>query len=474
MTISTPRGGEVRATVETRLQEARRAGGDSETVRVEWRGQPANLPVITMPVEDLYYNPQTHRVRAQRAHDPVRDAELCTDPWSPASQGYLHELLKAKPDNPDAPDPAFEKLKRDLKEFGQNDAGIITPSGILVNGNTRRAALKELGLPHIRVAVLPADADWSDIDAVELELQLRADHRREYSYINRLIAIHEQISSGRPKHEIIKAFRTTADAVNRDLWVYNFLTDAIERSRTALDSGAAARLRLMDFEGHQESLKELHRHLRGVDDDEAEVIKESRLLAILMNTAKTKLRFIREDFHTKYLRPRLDDRFAAQEGTQDTGAGGLPGFDLGPDLEIAADTEEVRHARAATDAVLTAKVKQAFSSSLSAGEVEEASDLLDTVEDALDRGVAGAEAAFRRNQRKLAAAERLSEAVGLVRECTEQVAQARSQDLLQQEALDSSIVELSKALKQLSRHASRGAENPGPGLSWLQDAVADL
>lgn len=473
MIASTPRGDEIRATVEARLQEARRAGGTTETVRVGLRGQPVNLEVVTMPVADLYYNPRTHRIRAQRAHDPVRSAELEKDPWSQDSQAYLHELLTAKPDNPDTPDPAFGKLKKDLAEFGQNDAGIITHSGILVNGNTRRAALKELTRPNIRVAVLPADASWLDIADVELELQLQTDHRREYSYINRLIAIHEQVSNGRALSEINRSFRTTRESVDRDLWIYSFITDAVERSRTELSDGTPAALRLMDFEGHQESLKELYRHQKGANRCEADALKESRLLAILMDFAKTKLRFIREDFHGEYLSAKLDDRFApSDEGSSEDS--GIPGFDPGPDLDITEEATTVREARAATDAVLKAKVKQAFASSLTVEEYRETKNLLETVGEALEKGVASAEATARRNKRKVAAAERLTEATGLVQEATQQVAQARSQDLMHHEALDASLIELAKALKQLSRVASRGVERPGRGLTWLQDAVADL
>lgn len=414
MIASTPRGDEIRATVEARLQEVHRSGGTSETVRVELRDQPVNLLVITMPAADLYYNPESHRIRAQRDHEPARDAELRADPWSPASQAYMHDLLKAKSDNPDAPDPAFEKLKKDLAEFGQNDAGIITHSGILVDGNTRRAALQELTYPNMRVAVLPADASWTDIATVELDLQLRTNHRRAYSYINRLIAIREQVSSGRTVSEIVKAFRTTKESVHRDLWVYNFITDAIERSRTELSNGTLATLRLMDFEGHQESLGELYRHQKEMNSHEADILKESRLLAILMNTAKTKLRYIKDDFHEEYLAPRLDGRFAPPKGSSAESLG-IPGLDLEPGLEIAEESSTAQEARAATDAVLKAKVKQAFSNSLSLEEAVETRDLLGTVKEALERGTAGAEAATRRSQRKVAAAERLTEATSLSR-----------------------------------------------------------
>jgi hypothetical protein len=481
LTTRTPRGEEIRATVEARLSEARKATATPETVRVEWRGQPAHLDVITMPVDDLYYNPETHRVRAQRAHNPARDTTLATHPWSKESQEYLHDLLTAKPDAPDTPDPAFAKLKEDLAQFGQNDPGIITHEGILVNGNTRRAALKELGKTDIRVAVLPADATFTDIAAVELELQLREDHRREYSYINRLIAVHEQVSSGRHRDDIKRAFRTTAASIDRDLWIYNFITDAVARSRTKLADGTTASLRLMDFEGHQESLRELYRACKDASAEEAQIMRESRLLALVMDTAKTKLRYIREDFHHKYLAPKLDERFSpaaamddgaeAEEVEDDTG---LPGLDLDPDLELDVEPDEVVEARAATDAVLKAKVRQTFSASLTVEESSATRDLLNTVREALDRGVATSEADIRRSQRKMAAAETLEDAARLVRETTQQLAQARSQDLLQHGALDGSLLQLAAALKQLSRHASRGVDSPGPGLTWLQDAVADL
>jgi hypothetical protein len=94
--------------------------------------------------------------------------------------------------------------------------------------------------------------------------------------------------------------------------------------------------------------------------------------------------------------------------------------------------------------------------------------------DAMKHSVSASKANALRAQRKEAAAEALREATALVRDCTRQVAQARSQDLLEHRALDKSLEELSAALAQLSRHASRGVDNPGPGLSWLQNAVSEL
>lgn len=463
----------VRTMVEARLAEAHKAGGAPETVRVEWRGQPTNFEVVTVPIDVLLYNPQTHRIRAQRSHNPELDAELEKDPWSAVSQQYLHTLLKCKPDNPDITDPDFEKLKDDLEQYGQKDAGIITPSGILVNGNTRRAALQDLNVRDFRAAVLPATADWADIASVELELQLRKDRRRDYSYINRLIAVHEQTSSGVTTQDLAKSFRTTPKMIERDLWVYHFISEAIERSRTELPGGGTAQLRLMDFEGHQETLAELHRSYHKADARTAEALKENRLLAILTDTAKTKVRYVLDDFHDAYLAPRLGEGFAEPSSSANKPAG-LPGLDLGDTLLLPQEDPGTLRARAITDRVLKAKAKQAAADSLTPGETAETRDVLAQVKEAVEQGVHEAEWTARRAERKAAAAQTLRESAKLVDECTQKIAQARSQGLLEQEALDESLLDLAEALKRLSRHASRGVEKPGPGLSWLQDAVSAL
>src|SRR5437868_7667796 len=96
--------------VEQRLQEFRQVGGVLETVTVEWRGKSLHVEVIDMPVASLYYNPKTHRIRAQRTLDPVRDRELDQNPWSQGSQEYLDYLLKALPADPTKPDPEFQVL----------------------------------------------------------------------------------------------------------------------------------------------------------------------------------------------------------------------------------------------------------------------------------------------------------------------------------------------------------------------------
>ena len=199
----------------------------------------------------------------------------------------------------------------ELDDVGQREPGIVSPHGILVDGNTRAAALIDLGVQNIRVGVLPDDTTRQDINSVELSLQLRKDRRRDYSYINRLIAIDEELGRGRSEGDVAKDFNIKLQTLQRDRWVYKLILDAIDRSKT--DDGAS--LRLIDFEQHQEKLRELHRDytkLATTDPDAAKRLMQSRLAMVLLDYPKTSLRLAESDFHTRYLETRLPEELKPQ------------------------------------------------------------------------------------------------------------------------------------------------------------------
>ena len=258
-TISPPNADDVRKVVEERLAAVEANQGVKETVLVEWRGAQQPLPVISMPIELLHYNPDTHRVKAQRSLDPTRDQELTREPFGQMGQAYLHHLLMGDPSDPSKTDPTFDALKEDLGQNGQSEPGIISGAGVLINGNTRRAALKELGQPNIRVAVVPSDAGFEDIQTIELSLQLRKDYKREYSFMNSLLAIEERVNAGWTPEKIQKEFRIRAKTFERNRWILAAVREAIDRSRVDGASGEQLALRLVDFETHQGKLEELYR-----------------------------------------------------------------------------------------------------------------------------------------------------------------------------------------------------------------------
>ncbi|MEU2516408.1 ParB/RepB/Spo0J family partition protein [Streptomyces syringium] len=458
-----PLAEENRELVEQRLKEVAESAGVRETQTVDWRGTPAHFEVIDMPVDALYYNPGTHRIRAQRSHDPARDRELDGAPWSPDGQAYLHHLLKALPSDPSKPDPEFAVLMESLREFKQNDPGLITRDGVLVNGNTRRAALKELGVASMRVAVLPESCTWEDINTVELSLQLRKEHRRDYSYINRILAIEEQHAAGRQLSDIAREFRTTKAKCEQDLWILTALQDLLERSRDG-----EAQLRLMDFEQHQEKLRELHRRYvkeSAVSKEKADLMKETRLAVIVLGFSKTDLRLVEPDFRARYLDQRLPDEFKVQPTA--AAAVAIPG--LGRSVKAA--DPKVASAKELTNLVLRAKAVEGAPADVSPDRYAAATRTRKAVWQAVEDALVPAGKDARVRKRKQAAPDRISDACQDIEQCVTDLVMSRASSSLDEEAYDEAILKLRDSLSKLAVESMRSIKAPGDGVSWLLDAV---
>ncbi|MGW0562605.1 hypothetical protein ACWDZ4_18770 [Streptomyces sp. NPDC003016] len=466
-----PRADEFSELIKKRLEEVKNSGGTRETVTVDWNGQAIHVEVIDLPLESLYLNPSTHRIRAQRSHDSLKDQALDSDPWSAESQGYLKYLLQAEPANPNLRDSAFDKLKESLEQFGQNDPGLVTHHGVLVNGNTRAAALRESGVQSMRVGVLPASFTWADINAVELSLQLRKDHRRDYSYINRLLAMEEQAALGRTPEVIAKEFRILTKTYHQERWILSTIRELIERSR----SGSAS-LRLVDFEDDQEKLKELERlykKLSTVEPDEAEVIKEWRLAAMLLDFAKTDVRHIDEHFaKADYLARSLPSSLS------DAGkkAGSAPEAVVVPGLGVTVPgvTSRVADARALNDQILRAKaVAGATGTNVSDADKQTARALFDEAKEAFDKAIDDAGRDARVRKRKQLAPARLADACADIDQCVIELVQARTARSLDEEAFDDAVLQLKESLGKLAQQAKRIQGEPGDGVSWLVEAVTE-
>ncbi|WP_404196370.1 transcriptional regulator [Streptomyces tauricus] len=460
-----PLAEENRSLVEQRLKELSEGAGARETLTVEWRTQPLHVEVIDMPVEMLYYNPGTHRIRAQRSYAPDRDRLLDESPWDSEGQDYLHYLLTALPTDPSRPDPEFTELLNSLRDYRQNEPGLITRDGILVNGNTRRAALKELGRPNIRVGVLPESCTWDDINAVELALQLRPDQRREYSYINELITIDEQLRLSRPVTEVAKSFRRRVDTVEADMWILATLNDLLERSVEG-----QAQLKLMDFEGAKEKLRELWRRYlkdRAADEEKAELVKELRLSAIVMDFSKTDVRLIEDDFRVRYLERMLPESLKAEARSEAPAAVKIPGLNR----TVKGASASVAEAKELTNAILKAKaVEKAEGESVSERAVTAArtyAEARKAVEAALEP--AGKDARVRK--RKQAAPDRITDACQDIEQCITDLTLAKASGSLDEEAFDEAVLTLRQSLTKLAVATQRSIKAPGDGVSWLHDAV---
>lgn len=462
-----PNARDIAALVEERMEAL--SGDYPETTLIEWRGASKTVPVISMPVELLSYNPGTHRIRAQRSLDPIRDALIDGDPFSSAAQTYIHELLMADPADPRRPDPDFAALKEDIKLHGQKEPGIITRQGILINGNTRRAALRELGQHDIRVGVVPRDAGLDDINSIELALQLRREYKRDYSFVNNLLAIEEQVNVGRLAADVCRDFRIKPTTFERSRWILQLIREAIERSSVRQGNGDELKLRLVDFETHQGKLEELHRTysaLKKRAPEEAELLREQRLLALVLEKSKTDLRLIEPDFYEKYLSRQLDEDLMPKRFAEDGPS--VADFIPGTSVRAAPLDARVLAMRGLADRALQAQaVASADSAAADPGEVTSAADVVSRLRDSVDAALQSAGKSSLLRRRRFAPVDRLSDANEDLSLCLDAVADARATGSFAPEDLDDELVRLRQNLNRLARFMGRSPTTNGDGITWL-------
>lgn len=470
--VDPPKAAGNRELVSNRLAEARRATAARETVSVEWRGTVTHIDVISMPVDALYYNPETHRIRAQRSLDPERDTNLSENPWGEDGQGYLHELLRGDPSDPTRIDPEFTALKDDLEQHPQAEPGIITPTGIIVNGNTRRAALKELGKPDIRVGVLPDDWSWQDVGAVELSLQLRKELKRNYSFLNHLITLDEQVRAGRPEREIAKDFRVKPRTLKRDRWLFAFINEAVDRSKVEVE-GKSYGLRLVDFERDKGQLEELYRaysKLEAADPNQAALMREARLMAVVLDHSKTEIRLIEPDFYTKYLVRHIPTDLTILDDSQPPeGSTEIPGLDVSLDPPPPDVASLVQTTNRVLRAAAIAKAPHGPSPAVR----EQASERVASARAAFESSLADAGRDWSLKKKKLAAPDRLQSAIESIDLCVADLVAARAGGVLDADALDDALLSMRDSLMELASQVHRSVRDLGEGAEWLMRAATE-
>ena len=88
--------------------------------------------------------------------------------------------------------------------MGQEQPGLITQEGLLVNGNTRVAALRELNIDHVEVAVLTNNVTETDILDMEMSLQVTDLVHQDYTFTNELLLMKRFLDAGNSEKALAK------------------------------------------------------------------------------------------------------------------------------------------------------------------------------------------------------------------------------------------------------------------------------
>lgn len=269
---------------------------EAERHAIHLRGADMIRPIVALPLDWVVLNPRSHRIKAQILSHP-QSRQLLDDPYSESSQAIIAELLRATED--------FEDLKANLLERGQRHAGVATHAGVLVNANRRAMALRDVGVNHIKVAVLPADVLEREIDELELSLQLERTFQVDYSFTNELLFVDDLILQyGYSTGQVAQMLSWQPRKVEQWVRLLALVRDIIARSAGRIP------LTYFDDDAPRSALIEADRAYEGLkrtDAAGAQRLLEARLTGLLLGVRYRSLRHVQEDFLARHWRPVIED-----------------------------------------------------------------------------------------------------------------------------------------------------------------------
>jgi len=192
----------------------------------EYQNKRTDLPIIRIDVNIPIYRMANFRTRTAhlkyiRDHDKPTDFFISAQENESAQQAQ-HDILVtfARQGRAESISPIFEELEKE----DQREPLLITAGAVVVNGNRRLAAMRELftesphdyrGFSHVDCAVLPENVTLDEIREIEVRLQMRPDTKLPYGWIDEGLAIQELMESGRTIKQIADLMNKKKSEVER-------------------------------------------------------------------------------------------------------------------------------------------------------------------------------------------------------------------------------------------------------------------
>ena len=192
---------------ETVIVDAVKASSETYTL-YEYQNRKSDLPVVRLEASLPIYRMSNFRTStAQLKH--IQERRVAEDFFSAgqeneSAQDAQHKILVEFATRGRA--LSVVPIMSQLEDEEQRQPLLITRRGVIVNGNRRLAAMRELFVrdparfrqfSHVNCAVLPENITPEEIVEIEVRLQMRAETRLPYGWIEEAIAIREMLRTGK-------------------------------------------------------------------------------------------------------------------------------------------------------------------------------------------------------------------------------------------------------------------------------------
>lgn len=202
---------------------------------------PAESGYIEVPVVKLDHRMLVYRVDNGRVLSELTEAaearettveDLKARAESAEIQALLHDLLIDKARDPEGP------IHDEMAHYArQTEALLVREDGVVLNGNRRLAAMRDLltrdpesygGFARVRAAVLPGGLSAQQIEFIEAALQMAPDLKLDYSWINRRLKLRQHVAD-MGRNPVMAAYRfSEAAEIDRELAELALAEDYLE------------------------------------------------------------------------------------------------------------------------------------------------------------------------------------------------------------------------------------------------------
>ncbi len=247
------------------------------TKKLTYKGQTQDMPVYRVPISMLFYNDMNGRIAtfiSQYKADGNDISALDNDEYNNKIAEFIKESSTKE---------RFKKTKEDIRVNTQKEVGVILTDGRIIDGNRRFTCLRELfqetgdaRFEYFEAVVLPAPSEsdingWKAINSLELELQIGTDEKVDYSPIDWLVKVYQDIVKGHfyTEQEYVRLTKYSPSDVKKMITKAELMEDFLEFFDKEEQFFIAKRLEL---DGPLTELVKVRRKLNDREWDEVKVV----------------------------------------------------------------------------------------------------------------------------------------------------------------------------------------------------------
>jgi hypothetical protein len=197
---------------------------DTEKVRIQ--DKVVKIPAYRIPLDYLFYNVENGRF-AKEYLNVKKALKRELNPENSDDAKEIEKMLRGQSTSKTL------WLKDDLETMGQQEYGIITHDGFVINGNRRMSVLhlladKNPDYGYMNVARLPNNVEESDIYKIELGKQMAREQKLDYGPINELLKIEHGIKSKLTTAQIAATIGYTKEEIEEKMARLELIRDYLD------------------------------------------------------------------------------------------------------------------------------------------------------------------------------------------------------------------------------------------------------